>query len=54
MKKLYRSENNRVLCGVCGGIAEYFEMDVALVRIGFIIFSMAGGSGVFVCGCRSI
>ena len=46
MKKLYRSENNRVLCGVCGGIAEYFEMDAALVRIGFIIFSMACGSGV--------
>lgn len=46
MKKLYRSENNRVLCGVCGGIAEYFGIDATLVRIGFIIFSLACGSGV--------
>ena len=46
MKKLYRSENNRVLCGVCGGIAEYFGIDATLVRIGFIIISLACGSGV--------
>ena len=46
MKKLYRSENNRIFCGVCGGIAEYFGIDAALVRIGFLIFSLAGGSGV--------
>jgi len=35
-----------MLCGVCGGIAEYFGIDAALVRIGFIIFSLACGSGV--------
>ena len=46
MKKLYRSESNRVIAGVCGGIAEYFEIDPTLVRLGFVIFSLAGGSGV--------
>ena len=45
MKKLYRSESDKVLCGVCGGIAEYFGIDPTLVRLGFIAFSAAGGSG---------
>ena len=45
MKRLYRSDDNRMLCGVCGGIAEYFGIDASLVRIGFVIFSVAGGSG---------
>ena len=30
---------------MCGGIAEYFGIDASLVRIGFVIFSVAGGSG---------
>ena len=46
MKKLYRSENDRIICGVCGGIAKYFEIDSTLVRIGFALFAMACGSGV--------
>lgn len=29
-KKLYRSESNRMLCGVCAGIAEYFDLDPTL------------------------
>lgn len=32
-KELYRSEDNQVLAGVCAGLAEYFDMDVNLVRI---------------------
>ena len=46
MKKLYRSESNRMIAGVCGGIAEYFEIDATLVRLGFAVFSLLGGSGV--------
>ena len=46
MKKLYRSENNRMLCGVCGGIAEYFGIDATMVRLGFAAFSLACGSGI--------
>ena len=44
-KRLYRSNRNRMLCGVCGGIAEYFDIDPALVRLGWIVFCILGGSG---------
>lgn len=33
MKKLYRSNSKKILTGVCGGIAEYFNTDVSLIRI---------------------
>lgn len=45
-KRLYKSNMNKMLCGVCGGIAEYFNIDPTLVRLGWVIFSLAGGSGV--------
>lgn len=37
-KRLYRSRENRVLCGVCGGIAEYFNVDPVLIRLGMVLF----------------
>ncbi len=45
-KRLYKSDVNYMLCGVCGGIAEYFNIDPTLVRLGWILFSCLGGSGV--------
>lgn len=45
-KRLYKSNVNKMLCGVCGGIAEYFNLDPTLVRLGLVLFSLAGGSGV--------
>lgn len=44
-KRLHRSRNG-MICGVCGGIAEYFVIDPTLVRLGWVIFSAMGGSGV--------
>jgi len=41
-KRLYRSNNNRMICGVCGGIAEYFGIDPTLVRIGWVVLSLFG------------
>ncbi|MCI8422295.1 MAG: PspC domain-containing protein [Lawsonibacter sp.] len=39
-KKLYRTEDGcRMLCGVCGGLAEYFDVDPTLVRVGWVIAS---------------
>lgn len=32
-KRLFRSRNDRMLCGVCGGIAEYFNIDPTLIRL---------------------
>ena len=45
-KRLYRSTNNKMIAGVCGGVAEYFGLDPALVRLGWIVFCALGGSGV--------
>ena len=46
MKKLYRSRINKKLCGVCGGVAEYFEIDPTIVRLLLIIFVLCGGAGI--------
>lgn len=45
-KRLYRSTNDSKIFGVCGGLAEYFDIDPTLVRIGWIIFSLVYGSGI--------
>ena len=39
MKKLYRS-SNRILAGVCGGIAEYFDVDPTLIRVVFAVLTL--------------
>lgn len=46
MKRLYRSDKDKVICGVCGGIAEYFDLDPTLVRLAWIILFALGGSGL--------
>jgi phage shock protein C len=45
-KKLYRSQDNRMIAGICGGIGEYFEVDPNIIRILWMMFSFAGGAGV--------
>ena len=45
-KKLYKSNKNKMLDGVCGGISEYFNIDPTLVRLGWVVFCALGGSGV--------
>ena len=45
-KKLYRSTENRVIAGVCGGIAEYFDIDPTLVRLAWVLFCVLCGSGL--------
>lgn len=45
-KKLYRNQNESIFAGVCGGLADYFDIDVTLVRIIFVILTIGGGSGV--------
>lgn len=46
MKRLYRSRKNRMLAGVCGGIAEYFEIDPVIVRLVAIALFFVGGSAI--------
>lgn len=47
MKKLKKS-NNKILCGVCGGIAAYFGIDATIVRILLVILSCIWGSGIII------
>lgn len=46
VKKLYKSGSDKMLGGVCGGIAEYFQVDSTLVRLAFIFLLFLGGSGL--------
>ncbi|MDO4602300.1 MAG: PspC domain-containing protein [Eubacteriales bacterium] len=51
-KRLYKSDVNCMICGVCGGIAEYFNIDPTLIRIIWVILSCFWGAGVlayFLC-----
>ncbi len=45
-RRLMKSEQNEVIFGVCGGIAEYFNVDVTLVRLAFVLLTLAGGPGL--------
>jgi len=45
-KKLYRSVTDKMLAGVCGGLAEYFAIDPVLVRLIFVLAVIFGGSGI--------
>ena len=45
-KKLYKSNTNKVIDGVCGGIGEYFNIDPTLVRLAWVVFCALGGSGL--------
>jgi phage shock protein C len=45
-KKLYRSMADKKLCGVCGGLGEYFEVDPTLIRLLWVIFTFMGGAGL--------
>ena len=42
-KKLYRSGTTKILCGVWGGIGEYFNIDPTLIRLLFVLFGCTGG-----------
>ena len=45
-KRLYKSKKDRMICGVCGGLAEYFDVDPTLVRIGAALI-YCSGYGIF-------
>lgn len=45
-KRLYKSNTDKRVWGVCGGLAEYFKVDPILVRILFVVLTLAGGPGL--------
>lgn len=44
--RLYRSSTDKVIAGVCGGLAAYFRIDPAIVRLAFLLFALAGGASI--------
>ena len=45
-KRLYKSRNNKMICGVCAGIADYFNIDPSIVRVLCAVLALAAGTGV--------
>ena len=48
IKRVYRSKKSKMLAGVCGGIAEYFEIDPVLVRLLFVLLLFMGLVGIII------
>ncbi|MDN3956504.1 PspC domain-containing protein [Sporolactobacillus laevolacticus] len=46
-KRLFRSNENRVLAGILGGIGEYFNIDPTVVRLGFVVLALV--TAIFPC-----
>src|SRR4051794_29373153 len=47
-KRLERSGSDRMLAGVCGGLASYFEIHPAFYRVGFVVLTLLGGAGILI------
>lgn len=47
-KKLYRSQTNKIIAGVCGGLAEHFDIDSTVIRLIFVLVTAFGGSGLLI------
>ena len=45
-KKLYRSTSNKIVAGVCGGLADYFGLDATLIRIIWVLLILMAGTGI--------
>ena len=45
-KRLYKSRNNKMICGICAGIADYFNIDPSIVRVLWAVLALAAGTGV--------
>ncbi len=45
-KKLHKLEQGKKIAGVCGGISDYIGIDVTIVRLAWVLFTLAGGCGL--------
>lgn len=46
-KRLYKSEENRVICGVCGGLADFFGIDPTIIRLIWAVLTVFAGAGLW-------
>src|SRR5438093_4012256 len=54
VKRLERSRSDRMLAGVCGGLASYFEMHPAFYRVGFVVLTLLGGAGILIYAAAAL
>ncbi|GAB4477757.1 MAG: PspC domain-containing protein [Anaerolineae bacterium] len=47
-KRLYKSRTDKMVSGVCAGIAEYFNIDPALIRLAFVLATLLDGAGLLI------
>ena len=47
-RRLYRSRGERIVGGVCGGLAAYFDVDPSVIRLVFLLAALLGGHGILV------
>ena len=45
-KRLYRSNDDKMIAGVCGGLGKYFSIDTTIVRLVFVVLMLLGGPGL--------
>ena len=53
-KRLERSRSDRMLAGVCGGLARYFDIHPAVYRVGFVVLTLLGGAGILIYAAAAL
>jgi phage shock protein PspC (stress-responsive transcriptional regulator) len=54
VKRLERSRSDRMLAGVCGGLARYFDVHPAFYRVGFVVLTLLGGAGIVIYAAAAL
>ncbi|HEX2432343.1 MAG TPA: PspC domain-containing protein [Gaiellaceae bacterium] len=54
VERLQRSRSDRMLAGVCGGLARYFEIHPAVFRVGFVVLTLLGGAGILIYAAAAL
>src|SRR6187399_1219403 len=53
-KRLERTRSDRMLAGVCGGLARYFDIHPAFYRVGFVVLTLIGGAGILIYAAAAL
>src|SRR4051812_8150568 len=54
LKRLERSRDDRMVAGVCGGLAHYFDINPAFYRVGFVVLTLLGGAGILIYAAAAL
>src|SRR3954452_21152338 len=54
LKRLERRRDDRMVAGVCGGLARYFDINPAFYRVGFVVLTLLGGAGILIYAAAAL